>query len=139
MSVTVRLDVPKILENSETANRRAVFAMSNQVLADSNQLCPRGENAALRGSAIDNSDLENGIIRWVTPYAPYLYYGLLMVAPNGSAWAKTGERKHIKEPNVQLDFSEPGTMSLWFEKAKDVHLDEWNRAYKNAFREEFNK
>ncbi len=32
-----------------------------------------------------------------------------MVALNGSAWAKTGERKHVKEPNVSLDFSEFGT------------------------------
>ncbi len=138
MSVTVRLDVPKIIENSEEANRRAIFAMSNQVLADSNQLCPFGKGD-LRSSAINNSDLENGVIKWDTLYAQYLYYGLLMVAPNGSAWAKTGERKHVKEPNVPLNFSLPGTGPLWFEKAKDVHLDEWNRAYKNAFREEFNK
>ncbi len=138
MSVTIRLDVPKILENSEEANRRAVAAMAEQVLTDSNELCPLGKGT-LRSSADNKQNLENGIISWDTPYAPYLYYGLLMVAPNGSAWAKTGERKHVKKPDVPLDFSAPGTMPLWFEKAKDVHLDKWNRAYKNAFREEFNK
>ncbi len=139
MSVTVRLDVPRILENSEEANRRGISEMAGLARDDSNKFCPLGETGILRGSAINNSDLENGIIKWATPYAQNLYYGLLMVAPNGSAWAKLGERKHVKEPNVKLDFSEPGTMPLWFEKAKDVHLDEWNRAYKNAFREEFNK
>ncbi len=138
MSVTIRLDVPKILENSEEANRRAVAAMAEQVLTDSNELCPLGKGT-LRSSADNKQNLENGIISWNTPYAQYLYYGLLMVAPNGSPVAKLGEKKHVKVPNVSLDFSEPGTVPLWFEKAKDVHLDEWNKAYKNAFREEFNK
>lgn len=138
MSVTVRLDVPRIIENSEEANRQAVAAMAEQVLTDSNELCPLGESD-LRKSPDNNSDLENGIIKWVTPYAQYLYYGLLMVAPNGSPVAKLGEKKHIKKPDTPLNFSYPGTGPLWFEKAKDVHLDEWNRTYKNAFREEFNK
>jgi hypothetical protein len=33
-------------------------------------------------------------IRYQGPYAQYQYRGMLMLAPNGSAWAKLGERKH---------------------------------------------
>lgn len=35
---------------------------------------------------------EDGVI-YHGPHAQYIYHGVLMVAPNGSAWAKKGERK----------------------------------------------
>ena len=33
-------------------------------------------------------------VKYNQPYAHYQYYGKLMLAPSGSAWARTGERKH---------------------------------------------
>ena len=33
-------------------------------------------------------------VEYRTPYAHYQYRGVLMLAPNGSCWARTGERKH---------------------------------------------
>ena len=33
-------------------------------------------------------------VEYSTPYAHYQYRGVLMLAPNGSCWARTGERKH---------------------------------------------
>lgn len=36
----------------------------------------------------------NNTITYVSPYAHYIYYGKLMLAPNGSCWAKEGEKKH---------------------------------------------
>lgn len=37
---------------------------------------------------------EDGVL-YNQPYARYQYYGELMLAPNGSAWARRGERKHL--------------------------------------------
>ena len=36
----------------------------------------------------------NNIIEYISPYAHYMYMGELYVAPNGSSWAKKGEKKH---------------------------------------------
>ena len=33
-------------------------------------------------------------VEYRTPYAHYQYRGVLMLAPNGSCWARTGEWKH---------------------------------------------
>lgn len=41
-----------------------------------------------------NEVLEDGIL-YNTPYAQYQYFGQLMVAPNGSSWARLGETKHL--------------------------------------------
>lgn len=36
----------------------------------------------------------NHTIRYTSPYAHYMYKGVLMVSPTGSSYAKKGERKH---------------------------------------------
>ena len=41
-------------------------------------------------------------VRYQGPYAHYQYRGMLMLAPNGSAWAKLGERKH--DSGKELDY-----------------------------------
>lgn len=35
----------------------------------------------------------NNIIEYLSPYAHYMYMGELYLAPNGSSWAKKGEKK----------------------------------------------
>lgn len=37
---------------------------------------------------------DNSSIQYVSPYAHYMYYGELMLAKNGSSWARKGEKKH---------------------------------------------
>ena len=41
-----------------------------------------------------SANTEYGQVHYKSVYAHYQYYGELMVAPNGSAWAKKGEPKH---------------------------------------------
>ena len=36
----------------------------------------------------------NYSIKYTSPYMHYLYKGKLMVGPNGSSWAKKGQKKH---------------------------------------------
>lgn len=105
-----RLDIPQIISAVDDANDLAVFAMSEQVLKDSNFYCKRDQDGLI-DSSITNSDTANGIIKWDTPYAQRQYFL---------------EAAHTdKNPNAQY---------MWFDKAKDVHLDEWNKVYENAFK-----
>lgn len=138
MSITVRFDVAEIMQRVDASNNLAIFAMSEQVLADSNFYCPQDQDGLI-DSSLQSSDTQNGIIIWDTPYAQYLYNGVLMVGESGSAWAKLGERKHVVMPEVKLNFSKdrnPNAQMQWFHKAKDVHLNEWLTAYENVFRNE---
>lgn len=136
MSATFIFNVPEIMGNIEAANQEALVEMGQHIIADSNYYCPHGEDSLIT-SAENNSDLENGIIVWDTPYASYLYHGVLMVGKNGSARAKRGEKKKIKVPEQKLNFAtdkNPNAQMMWYEKAKDIHGDQWNTIYKNAFK-----
>ena len=41
-------------------------------------------------------------IKYTSPYAHYLYKGTLMLAPNGSSYAKLGERKHYTGKSLKI-------------------------------------
>lgn len=135
MSVTFNFDVPEIMGKIEAANQEAIEEMGEQILADSNKLAPWGEHDLIE-SSLNNSDLKNGIIIWDTPYAQYLYYGVLMVGEKShSSWAKRGEKKEVKTPEQMLNFAQDhqNSQMLWYEKAKDINLDQWITTYQKAF------
>lgn len=138
MSITVRFDVAEIMQRVDASNKAAIAEMSMRVRDDSNFYCPQ-DWGTLQDSSDIASDFENGIIIWDTPYAQYLYYGVLMVGESGSAWAKLGEKKHVAMPEKKLDFGKhpnANAQMQWFHKAKDVYLNEWLTEYENVFRNE---
>ena len=54
---------------------------------------------------------KNNEIKYTSPYAKYQYYGKLMLAKNGSAWAKLGEKKVNTSKNLKYHTS--GTGPKW--------------------------
>lgn len=136
MSVTFKFDTAGILDSIEQANREAIAKTAWEIRESSNDLCPFGDSDLIE-SSLNNSDLENGIIVWDTPYAQYLYYGVLMVGERShSPWAKRGERKEVKTPEQMLNFAHdrnPKAQMMWYEKAKDINLDQWITTYQKAF------
>lgn len=53
----------------------------------------------------------NYSIKYTSPHAKYQYYGKLMLAKNGSSWAKLGEKK--VETNKPLKYHTSGTGPRW--------------------------
>lgn len=53
----------------------------------------------------------NHEIKYISPYAKYQYYGKLMLAKNGSSWAKKGEKKVLTSRNLKYHTS--GTGPKW--------------------------
>ena len=69
---------------------------------------------------MDNGELRrlktypsNNQIKYTSPYAKYQYYGKLMLAKNGSSWAKLGEKKTLTSKN--LTYHTSGTGPKWNE------------------------
>ncbi len=135
-----KLDIPQIISAVDGANDLAVFAMSEQVLKDSNFYCKQEYDGLIDSSLIntnisladcglsssnddmpeaekrmlaqaEGSDLERGIIKWDMPYAKAQYE----------------LESAVKDPNQHAQ-------DRWFDKAKDVYLDEWSKVYENAFK-----
>ena len=50
-------------------------------------------------------------IKYTSPYAKYQYYGKLMLAKNGSSWAKLGEKKI--QTSKDLKYHTSGTGPKW--------------------------
>lgn len=78
------------------------------------------QSGQLIQSGIHGTDVGSGIVRYNAPYARYLYYGKVMVAPNGSAWAKKGERKRVTGKDIRYHGA-PMRGSYSFERMKTAH------------------
>lgn len=139
MSVRVTFNTDAAAARIRAANVRALKELKGQVLADCNKFCPK-DQGALRDSAITQShvmeyfgEAEIRLI-WCTPYARYLYYGVLMVdSETGSAWAREGDSKVLT--SKPLKYSN-GACKLWCEKARAEYGEDWRLIYQNALKEQ---
>ena len=142
MPVTVNINSAQIAMNIRAASEKALGITSQQALADCNEYVPDDQDALVNSSNI-HSDLLHGKLVWATPYARYLYHGVLMVDPKtGSAWAREGQTKVKVSPEVQLKFDKrknPKAGSHWCERAQADHGEEWRQIYETALRKELNK
>lgn len=142
MPVTVNINSAQIAMNIRAASEKARGITSQQALADCNEYVPDDQDALVNSSNI-HSDILHGKLVWSTPYARYLYHGVLMVDPKtGSAWAREGQTKVKVSPEVRLKFDKrknPKAGSHWCERAQADHGAEWRQIYETALRKELNK
>lgn len=90
------------------AIHKAQIRLDQQVITDSNFYCPL-KTGTLQKSAIINTVLGSGLVKWRTPYAPYArrqYYGVGF--------------DRSKDPN-------PNACAKWFEAAKARKLKDWEK------------
>ena len=66
------------------------------------------DNGMLRRNKTYPSNHE---IKYISPSAKYQYYGKLMLAKNGSAWTKLGEKKVLT--SKKLKYHTSGTGAKW--------------------------
>ncbi|AST93008.1 minor capsid protein [Sutcliffiella cohnii] len=111
--VRVTIDTKKVGPKLNTATKKGQIILSEQVLKDSNFYIP-ADIWNLRDSSLRSSDFENGKLIWDTPYGRRLYFGLRF--------------------NFSTD-KNPFASPLWYEKARSVHLGEWERVAQKAVEE----
>lgn len=142
MPVTVSINSAQISAKISAAGERAVGITAQQILADMNEYVPDDQDGLKDSSAI-HSDIAHGELVWATPYARYLYHGILMVDPKtGSAYAREGQTKVKASPEVRLKFDKlknPKAGSHWCERAQADHGDEWQQIFEAALRKEMEK
>lgn len=97
----------------ENAKQRAQKTLDSAVLQDSNYYCPL-DTSALQKSAIMDTVIGTGEVKWTTPYAKKQYYN----------WKGTSERSHNRNPNAS---------DKWFETAKANRVKEWENLARGAY------
>ena len=142
MPVTVSINSAQIAAKISAAGERAVGIIAQTVLDDMNEYVPEDQGQLIDSSAT-HSDVLHGELVWATPYARYLYHGVLMVDPKtGSAWAREGQTKVKVSPEVQLKFDKlknPKAGSHWCERAYADKHEEWEQKYQAAFSAEMRR
>ena len=102
-------------EDVERATQRAIAMTSEQALKDCNFYCKHDYGALIESSHI-HSDIDGGVLKWVTPYAEFQY----------------------KFPSARTD-KNPNASPEWCNVAETNHKDEWDRVFANAHREAMNR
>lgn len=137
MPVKFTFDTVATAARVRAASTEALKELKGQILADCNEFCPKDQGGLRDSSEIHSHIMEyfgEAEIRliWCTPYARYLYYGVLMVdSKTGSAWAREGDKKVLT--SKPLKYSKG--CKLWCEKARAEYGEDWRLIYQNAMRE----
>lgn len=142
MPVNISFNTARTAAQIRAAGERAVGIIAQTVLDDINEYVPDDQGQLIDSSAT-HSDVLHGALVWATPYARYLYHGVLMVDPKtGSAYAREGQTKVVASPEVQLKFDKgksPKAGSHWCERAYADKHDEWQEKYQAAFSAEMRR
>ena len=74
-------------------------------------------------------------IKYTSPYAKYQYYGKLMLAKNGSSWAKLGEKKI--QTSKDLKYHTSGTGPKWDKLMLQRHKNDLVKDVENYIKSGF--
>lgn len=104
IEIEAGIDLTKIKDRLTGDLAKKQRILDAMVLRDSNLFCPE-DSSTLKKSAVINTVIGSGEIRWQTDYAAFQYYN----------W-RGGKDSHNRNPRAT---------SRWFETAKARYLKSW--------------
>lgn len=114
----VKLNLGKFKQATE----RARLELAKIIVQDTKQFVPHDKGKLEKATIVNNGRR----IIYSTPYARFLWHGKLMLAPNGSSWARKGEKKHVVNKDLKFNQSVNAYAGkYWFLRAKDKYLNKW--------------
>lgn len=121
MKIKIQRNTPEIKLRIDSGEKEIKIAVTEAILDYSNKLIPKADNY-LRNSGEIHSQPSKGLAIWNTKYARYQWYGV---------WEDgTHKVKH---------YTEPGTGTMWAEKAARIYEKEIQKVAQNAFAGGMNK
>lgn len=91
----VKLNLGKFKQATE----RARLELAKIIVQDTKQFVPHDKGKLEKAEIVNNGRQ----IIYSTPYARFLWHGKLMLAPNGSSWARKGEKKHVVNKDLKFN------------------------------------
>ena len=137
----------KLQQSVSPASARAAHILAIQMAKDTEKYVPALTKSMVNKShpgskrMMDESEVDGDTIIYPGPYARFLYKGKLMVDPEtGSAWARPGTTKVLKDKNLVFSKSvHASAQDHWFEASKAQNLSKWKRVAERAFASELKK
>ena len=127
ISTRVTFDKAAVTAKIKAANNTALSVMGSQILEDSNKYCPEDQHGLVNSSYIHSDrEAKDGLFRciWSTPYARYLWHGLVM-------YGSPGNRSYGPKT---LKFTKTNAHPKWAIYARSRHGDEWKQVFQAAAR-----
>ncbi len=122
MKITARLYLPsaaKMIKNCGLDKGGKVQKYIDQFVLEQSEPYIPHKTGNLVTSGTNATKIGSGQVIWDSPYAHYMYEGLLMVSPStGSSWAKKDEQKVYKEPPTKLNYhsGDDNRKEKWFDR-----------------------
>ena len=131
--MNVKIDLSGVLPKVAELKKKAIIAATNQANIDIHAYVPMGETGILANTAV--CEPEQGHIEWVTPYAHYVYEGIVY-GPNipiikGGAVVGFFSPPHKSPTGRRMKISRarsPKAQSKWIPAAKRDNVEKWRRA-----------
>lgn len=131
-NIKVNINTEKIKKEFDRSFDKARLKVKAEIVKDCGPLVPFREGT-LQRSVIASQTKDDRFLIWNTPYARFLYGGLVMVGRvSKSPWAKHNEEKIVKEPKKKLTFyrgTNPKAGAEWFDRAKNSNIQKWLNIY----------
>ena len=119
----VKLNLGKFKQATEKAR----LELAKIIINDTKQFVPHDKGKLEKAEIVNNGRQ----IIYSTPYARFLWHGKLMLAPNGSSWARKGEKKHVVNKDLKFNQSvNPYAGKYWFLRAKNKYFEKWINDFK---------
>ena len=112
MPVKININKPAVAAKVETAFKKGLPQLSEEILNDCNEYCKEDTGTLIASSHVHSKPQEGKLI-WQTPYARQQYWAI---------------RTAIPQPNAKATWK-------WCEAAKKQHLKQWERQAQIALRE----
>lgn len=117
--VDIELDMDALAKISAAARAAALEtaeAVKTDIIASQTMPFDQGTTeGSLYVSQTDDGDVVHTALGTDTLYARFLYYGRLMLASNGSSWARRGEKKVVSQKTLNYQkVNNPNAGSAWY-------------------------
>ena len=98
MPVKVNISPAKVEAKVNTAWKRGLGILSEEILADCNEYCKRDEGYLIE-SSLTHSRPQKGKLIWQTPYARRQYWEIETSLEEGRTWkwCETAKEKHFEK------------------------------------------
>lgn len=124
----------KVKNRLRDQTKMAKRLLKNEIVKDTEKFVPM-QRGYLKNSITQSLQSNDDFIVYNTPYARFLYNGLLMIGRiTHRAWAKRGETKIKTSKKLNYGKVHPLATSHWFERSKALYKNNWLKIAKKVYR-----
>lgn len=132
--VRINFSQKKIYKQLENKSRKAIVGLKGEIVRTTDPYVPF-DKGRLKTSATASIYRSDNLIVWNTPYARFIYHGLLMVdSITGSAWARKWRKKKLTDTKLNYQSGDSKRKEKWFERSKVANQSKWTKFFERILK-----